>query len=62
MKFQITITLTVDAETAAEAFELGFGAGEHLFETFNDDESITSVDRVEVKRAKGPSPTIKDTP
>jgi hypothetical protein len=43
MKFKVTIILTVEADNAIEAFGFGQDAADHLYETFNDDESIDEV-------------------
>lgn len=40
MKFEVQLTLTVNAKNRDAALDLGVGAADHLRETFNDDESI----------------------
>lgn len=42
MKVQVTLVMIVEAESEQEAGEIGMAAGQHLFETFNDDDSIDS--------------------
>ena len=46
-KFNVTLNLVVEAETAADAAELGFSMCEHLVDTFNDNESISPLVSVE---------------
>jgi hypothetical protein len=41
-RFYLTMEVEVLAENRVEAMELGRGAIEHLLETFNDDNSLTS--------------------
>lgn len=40
MKFQVVLSLRVEAESGDEAFDLGVAAAEHLIDTFNDNDSI----------------------
>jgi hypothetical protein len=42
MKFEVTLTFAVEAADADEAHQFGVAAGEHLYETFNDDDSMPS--------------------
>lgn len=46
-KFNVTLNLVVEAETAADAVDLGFSMCEHLCDTFNDNESISPLVSVE---------------
>lgn len=47
MKCQVVITLTLEAEDEATAFQIGVAAAEHLLDTFNDDGSIHTLVEVE---------------
>jgi len=52
MQFNVTLTLTVEAPDLATAEGIGIGAAEHLTDTFNDDESINPLVRVEAQPLK----------
>ncbi len=47
MKFNVTLHLVVEAETSADAVDIGFSACEHLCDTFNDNDSISPLVSVE---------------
>lgn len=49
MKFTVTLTMTVEADSQDDACEIGTGAAEHLHGTFNDDDSISPYFDVQVK-------------
>jgi hypothetical protein len=49
MKFEVTLRFQVEAESSADALDIGMGAGEHLLETFNDDGSLEENIAVESK-------------
>lgn len=40
MKYAIAVTLLIEADSALDAHGIGYEAGVHLLDTFNDDESI----------------------
>lgn len=48
-EFYVTIQLVVQAETAADAAELGFNAACHLVDTFNDNGSISPLVSIETQ-------------
>ena len=42
-QYTCTLTFVVTAESQDDAADLAFDAGQHLLETFNDDESIGPI-------------------
>lgn len=55
-QYTVTLEITVLAESEGEAFELQTQIGDHIFETFNDDDSIVAIDHLSspVRRNKTP--------
>lgn len=51
-QYEVTLKIRVEAESSASAFDIGYGAFEHLLDTFNDNESIGRNAVVEVKPLK----------
>lgn len=49
--FNVSITLTVEAVSEEEALGIGYGASEHLLDTFNDNKSISPLVKVEATEA-----------
>lgn len=47
--FNVSITLTVEAISEEEAIGIGYGAAEHLLDTFNDNKSISPLVQVEAE-------------
>ena len=47
MKFEVTLTMTIEADSAMDAAEFGVEAGVHLMESFNDNGSIDPLMQVE---------------
>lgn len=45
--YTVQVTLQVTTENVEEAFDLGVSAVEHLLDTFNDNETIHPLVRVE---------------
>jgi hypothetical protein len=48
MKYEVKITLTIEAESSSDAYDIGIGAAEHLVDTFNDNDSISSLVLIQV--------------
>lgn len=52
MQFEVNLNLIVEADDADEAHDLGMSMCEHLVDTFNDDDSISPLVRVDVAPVK----------
>lgn len=48
-EFTVQLTLTIKAKKVSDAYGIGVGAAEHLLDTFNDDDSISPLVRVEAE-------------
>ena len=46
--FKVKLVISVRAESSSEAFDIAQGAFEHLYDTFNDDDSLNRHARIEV--------------
>jgi flagellar biosynthesis regulator FlbT len=51
MYFVVTLTLTVEAKSVDESYEMGAQATEHLLDTFNDNGSIHPLVEVSAEPA-----------
>jgi hypothetical protein len=51
MRYEVTLTLIVEADSESAAYEVGAAAAEHLLETFNDDDSLETTIGVVAKEA-----------
>lgn len=49
MNYEVTLTFTVQADSAEDANDLGIAAAQHLADTFNDDDSISNLMATSVK-------------
>ena len=51
MHFVVTLTLTLEAKSVDEAYEIGAQATEHLLDTFNDNGSIHPLVKISAEPA-----------
>ena len=49
VKFEVTLTFAIEAADVDDAHQFGVAAAEHLYETFNDDDSMPSSAGVTAK-------------
>jgi hypothetical protein len=48
MKFEVKLTLTIEAESQSAAYDIGVEAAEHLNDTFNDNGSLAPFMLIQV--------------
>ena len=52
MKYRVTLELHIEATDKNEAEGIGIGAFDHLYDTFNDNESIKPLYRIKAEEIK----------